>query len=410
LLLGVVFCWCLTRTVARVEFVVEDTPRARRRAEAASEAKSAFLANMSHEIRTPMNGVIGVTQLLERSNLDEAQRGYVRTIARSGDLLLAVINDILDFSKVEAGKLTIASAVFDVRVLLTEACDGLRGAAERKGLSLSFSVDDDVPEHVSGDALRLRQVLLNLLSNAVKFTEKGGIEVRVHAGPGAERVRFDVTDTGIGVAAVHQAALFEAFMQVDEHSTRRHGGTGLGLAICKRLVTLMNGTLGVESTLGQGSRFWFELPLPAAGPRAISGKLASLQPSPASAPARPRLLAVDDNEINRGVIEHLVRSLGYEVDMVDGGREAVQRITDGSSYAVVLMDCQMPEVDGYMATREIRAWQARTQARHVPIVAVTAHALEGEEAKVRAAGMDDYLPKPVRLDALRQMVEKWLPL
>jgi len=413
LLLGLGVSWWTTRILARLQDLLEENRSARKRAEAASEAKSAFLANMSHEIRTPMNGVIGVTQLLERSELDDRQRGYVRTIARSGELLLAVINDILDFSKVEAGKLTITSTAFDLRALVAETCDSVHGSAERKGLKLTSVVDNDLSEHVSGDGLRLRQVLLNLLSNAIKFSERGGVSLRLRrrdSGSGDASIRFEVTDSGIGIAPAHHAALFEAFTQVDEHTTRRYGGTGLGLAICKRLVTLMQGKIGVESALGAGSTFWFELPLPASEARVASGRMPSMTASSEpGAQTRPRLLAVDDNEINRGVIEHLVQSLGYDVDLVEGGREAVERVTGGGKYAVVLMDCQMPEVDGYMATREIRAWQSRTQAAHVPIVAVTAHALEGEEAKVLAAGMDDFLPKPVRLESLRQMVRKWLP-
>ena len=258
------------------------------------------------------------------------------------------------------------------------------------------------------NGLRLRQVLLNLLSNAIKFTERGGVSVRLRRGEAG--VRFEVTDSGIGIAPAHHATLFDAFTQVDEHTTRRYGGTGLGLAICRRLVTLMNGKIGVESTLGAGSTFWFELSLPASEVRVASGRMPSVGASPErGAETRPRLLAVDDNEINRGVIEHLLQSLGYDVDLVEGGREAVESVTSGGKYAVVLMDCQMPDMDGYMATREIRAWQSLTQAAHVPIVAVTAHALEGEKAKVLAAGMDDFLPKPVRLESLRQMVEKWLP-
>ena len=413
LLLGLGVSWWIGRILQRLQALVEENRSARARAEAANEAKSAFLANMSHEIRTPMNGVIGVTQLLEKSALNETQRSYVTTIARSGELLLAIINDILDFSKVEAGKLVIAHTPTTLRSLVVEVCESLQATAQAKGVTLQHVFEDAVPAVVLGDSLRLRQILLNLLSNALKFTSVGKVTLRISketdqaADP---RLRFEVTDTGIGIAHTDHASLFEAFTQVDELSTRRYGGTGLGLAICKRLVTLMSGTIGVTSELGVGSTFWFVLPLEATEhvalvpSKAPSGSMRRSDPASSS-----RLLAVDDNEINRGVMEHLARELGYSVDLVEGGRAAVQRITAGERYAMVLMDCQMPDVDGYMAAQEIRTWEEHTQAERIPIVAVTAHALQGEEQKVHAAGMDDYLPKPVRLNTLRDMLQKWAP-
>ncbi len=409
LLLGLGVSWWMARNLLRLQGLLEENRSARARAEAANEAKSAFLANMSHEIRTPMNGVIGVAQLLAEGPLNALQRRHVQTISRSGELLLAVINDILDFSKVEAGKLNITLAPLDVRSLVVEVCDAVRATAQAKGLALHDSVSAGVPDAVSGDDLRLRQVLLNLLSNAIKFTAHGTVRLDVReAGDVANaRLRFNVTDTGIGIATSHHQDLFEAFTQVDDVSTRRYGGTGLGLAICKRLVTLMNGTLGIESTPGLGSTFWFEVPLVPTEHKAHVATLAERTPNQVTT---SRLLAVDDNEINRGVIEHLAQQLGYGIDLVEGGREAVERIKSGAHYSVILMDCQMPEVDGYMATRDIRAWEALTAAKRTPIVAVTAHALAGEEQKVRAAGMDAFLPKPVRLEALRTLLEKWAAL
>jgi signal transduction histidine kinase len=406
-LLGFGVSLWIARSLLRLQGLLEENRQARARAEAANEAKSAFLASMSHEIRTPMNGVIGVAQLLAESPLNDAQRRHVQTISRSGELLLAVINDILDFSKVEAGKLSIASAPVAIRPLVTEVCDLLSATARAKGLELQESVAPDLPQAVLGDDQRLRQILLNLLSNAIKFTAQGSVSVKVRKAPEAERLRFEVVDTGIGIPESHHATLFDAFTQVEDFYTRRHGGTGLGLAICKRFVTLMHGTLGVESRAGSGSTFWFELPLVSAEPPP------PVAPSPSRAPAEAtnavRLLAVDDNEINRGVIEHMAMQLGYEIELVEGGREAVERISAGARYAAILMDCQMPDVDGYTATREIRAWEKRTQARRTPIVAVTAHALAGEEEKVRAAGMDAFLPKPVRLEALGSLLSKWTP-
>lgn len=405
LLLGFGVSAWIARSLLRLQGLLEENRLARARAEAANDAKSAFLASMSHEIRTPMNGVIGVAQLLAESPLTDSQRRHVGTILRSGELLLTVINDILDFSKVEAGKLTIASAPVAIRPLVSEVCDLVSASARAKGLVLQEAVASDLPQAVLGDEQRLRQILLNLLSNAIKFTAQGSVSVKVCKARDAERLRFEVVDTGIGIDESHHATLFDAFTQVEDFNTRRHGGTGLGLAICKRFVTLMHGTLGVESKAGSGSCFWFELPLVSAEPALPAAPRLSRAPSDAANAVR--LLAVDDNEINRGVIEHLALQLGYEIDLVEGGREAVERISGGARYAVILMDCQMPDVDGYTATREIRAWEERTQSKRTPIVAVTAHALAGEEQKVRAAGMDGFLPKPVRLEALGSLLSTW---
>jgi CheY-like chemotaxis protein len=256
------------------------------------------------------------------------------------------------------------------------------------------------------DSVRLRQILLNLVSNAIKFTDEGSVTLRVAKTQG-DVLRFEVQDTGIGIAEANHDKLFDAFTQVDDQSTRRHGGTGLGLAICKRLVELMNGTLGVESKLGSGSTFWFSVPLAVTADHSVGPEPAARSAAPSSGDG-PCLLAVDDNEINRAVIEHLAEALGYRLELAEGGGEAIERATSGRRYALVLMDCQMPGIDGYMATGRIRAWEAASGAPRVPIVAVTAHALDGERDKVLAAGMDDFLPKPVRIEALRGMVEKWL--
>jgi signal transduction histidine kinase/CheY-like chemotaxis protein len=408
LLLGFVAWWWIARNLLRLQALLEENRAARQSAEAASRAKSAFLANMSHEIRTPMNGVLGVTQLLERTQLDEQQRHHVTTIARSGELLLAVINDILDFSKVEAGKLELSRAPVELRSLVDEVGQAVSVVANSRKLELETNVAPDVPRTVLADSVRLRQILLNLLSNALKFTEQGKVTLRVQSDASArELLRFEVEDTGVGIAEADQAKLFEAFTQVDEESTRRHGGTGLGLAICKRLVELMDGSLGVRSAVGAGSTFWFCLPLPATMDRKPTPAQAST-PAAVGSVNGPCLLAVDDNEINRAVIEHQAEMLGYRLELAESGHEAIEKVTSGRRYGLVLMDCQMPDIDGYMTTERIRAWEAASGAPRLPIVAVTAHALEGEREKVLAAGMDDFLAKPVRLEELRSMIDKWL--
>jgi signal transduction histidine kinase/ActR/RegA family two-component response regulator len=420
LLLGLGLALWNGSTLRRLEAVLEDNRDARIRAEAASQAKSSFLANVSHEIRTPMNGVVGMTQLLEQSELSPEQREYVRTISRSGDHLLALINDILDFSKIEAGKLTLERVAIDLRAVVSDVCGALKTVSSAKQLHFEYRVDVSVPERVWGDHLRLRQVLVNLVSNAIKFTESGSVSVEVRLESRGEpgRVCFEVRDTGIGISDAQRKALFRAFTQADTSTTRRYGGTGLGLAICKQLVELMNGELGVESAPGKGSRFWFVLPLapappsstrpPAEAPQSVAApppEAASVAPS---ADGNAHLLVVDDNELNREVLAHLARKLGYTVELAAGGQEAVERVAAGQQFSAILMDCQMPDVDGYQATRAIRKLQVESERARTPIVAVTAHALQGEQEKVLEAGMDDYMTKPVRQQTLQAMLSKWL--
>jgi len=379
----------------------------------AARLKSEFLANMSHEIRTPMNGVLGMIELLSRTPLDEKQQRFLSTLQTSAGGLMSVLNDILDFSKIEAGKMELREETCRVRVLVDEVTDLFAARSELRGVHIIAKVEHDVPSQVEADTERVRQVLSNLVGNAVKFTESGTITVRASVEEYKGQVfqlRFEVIDTGIGIDPALQGKLFEAFSQVDGSLTRKHGGTGLGLAICKQLVALMKGRMGVTSEPGRGSNFWFVLPLrrlestgslvlPTARP------LAAL-PSSKEGAARKVILVAEDNPINQEVLREVLSELGYEAYIVGTGLEALTAL-EQEAYPLVLMDCQMPELDGYGAAREIRRREAG--GRHVPLIAVTAHAFEGEREKALAAGMDDYVTKPISGAVLGEVIQRWWP-
>lgn len=377
-------------------------------AQVANVAKRQFLANMSHEIRTPLNGIIGLVDMLNKTSLDAEQRKYITIIQGSSGALLTVINDVLDFSKIEAGKLTLEKVPFDLRATVEQAAHLFTQSATEKGLTLEVSVDPDVPAGVVGDSNRVAQILNNLIGNAVKFTERGGVTVRAlvdRRSADAVTVRCIVRDTGIGIPAEHMESLFQLFSQVDGSATRKHGGTGLGLAISRQLAEMMGGKIGVESESGAGSTFWFTATLGIAEAAAPGDAApACLEPADTGELQGVRVLVAEDNEANRLVARIMLDKLGCQTDVVTHGNEAVQALAR-QDYDIILMDCHMPVMDGFEATRLIRRTEG--SQRHRTIIAMTANALQGEKERCLEAGMDDFLSKPVVIDELAAKLRRW---
>jgi signal transduction histidine kinase/CheY-like chemotaxis protein/HPt (histidine-containing phosphotransfer) domain-containing protein len=409
------------KVAAVVEYSIDVTVLrdARIQAERGSRAKSEFLANMSHEIRTPLNGAIGFLSLLEATSLSPEQTEYLHNARTSSHSLLALLNDILDFSKIEAGKMEIESVSTDIRELASRVLDTVRFQADQKGLELRLRIHRELPRRILTDPVRLGQILINLLGNAIKFTPRGSVELSLSwelpsdaQAPGV--FHFAVADTGIGISPENQAKLFHAFAQADTCITREHGGTGLGLAISGRLARLLGTSITLRSAVGEGSTFSFGLeaevpalsPVSHPAPSGLPGEESGAEPAPKSAPENPSILVAEDISMNMSLVKALLAKLvpGCAVLEARNGEEAVG-LFGSHPVDLVLMDIQMPVMDGYDATRAIRA---SAKGRDVPIVALTASTIAGERERGLAAGMDAYLTKPIEVKPLRSVLGRWL--
>ncbi|MFZ4462406.1 MAG: response regulator [Bacteroidales bacterium] len=381
-----------------------DIMEARHSAEQANYTKTIFLSNMSHEIRTPLNGILGMANILAETELTEEQRAFLNLIQVSGENLLHIINDILDFSKIEAGIVSVEKVNLNLKKEIDTIVTLMRFNAQSKYLDLSYSIEDKIHSHILGDPLRLRQILSNLINNAIKFTENGGIRLEIKLSENLDYLRFSVIDSGIGIDEESKGKLFREFSQADNSITRKFGGTGLGLAICKSLIKVMDGHIGLESELGKGSTFWFEIPYT----KAESYQQVYETITDPDVIAKLKILVAEDNAINQKVAIHSLQQLGYHCDLAKNGRQAVE-LHLNNKYDVIFMDIQMPEVDGLEATISIRNHEKLHQIKQpVVIIAATANAFHEDKQKCFRAGMDYHLSKPFRPEALKKLLSKAL--
>ena len=416
---GFVFARQINESNRRLHLALDEMRAAKEEAERASRTKTDFVSRMSHELRTPMNAILGFAQLLESETLIPDHRDYVGEINRAGSHLLELINKVLDLSKIEAGQMTIEHIAFDLRHTMKEVAALVSENAKNKGIELRFYTAPELPPRILSDPTRLRQVLINLIGNAEKFTQQGGIDIRIEPVNDGAEIRFSVRDSGIGMDAVTLARLFQPFAQADESTTRKFGGTGLGLKISQDLVHAMGGNIQVESEPGIGSHFWFCIPAdtpPADTPPESEREVIVDSPPVAAAekthsspqPLHGHLLLVEDNRINQMVATRMLTKLGLTYDIANHGGESLERLAE-HGYDLILMDMEMPEMDGPEATRQIRKMEAERGLPRTPIIAMTANALHEDRSLCLASGMDDHISKPVEMTLLEQILRKWLP-
>jgi len=405
----------IVRDISERKIVEEELLEAKEKAEKSTRLKSEFLASMSHEIRTPMNGIIGAHHLLFETPLSDKQQELIEISHSSAKALLALINDILDFSKIEADKLKLDYSPFDMHSLIKAIVDMIQVSNDNKNLAIVFDYEADAPRAAIGDDNRIKQILLNLVNNAVKFTKDGEVRVKVRASEQRNKVNFlvEIKDTGIGISEANIKNIFGKFEQANQSTTREFGGTGLGLAISKKLSEMMGGEIGVNSTLGVGSTFWLKITLEKANIN-DSSNLEIEKRNKIVAPenqfkgsANKTILVAEDNEINRVILNGLLEQFPCKVTMSQNGKEALE-LASTQSYDLIFMDCQMPVMDGFDATKAIRAHEKKNQKPLTPIIAFTANAIIGDKEKCFDAGMDDYLSKPIDPDALKKIIHKWL--